>query len=100
MAFKEVSRVELTEVIRRWQTSLSLPALARASSLSRSTGSTFKQPFASPWRETVHHPPITRYVSSPRSHPAPILEFTYPHADAVRQIRSSGAIKWHQHSVS
>jgi len=37
MAFKEVSRVAITEVIRRWQTGLSLRALARASGLSRST---------------------------------------------------------------
>ena len=37
MAFKEVSRVELIEVIRRWQTGLGLRAVARTTGLSRST---------------------------------------------------------------
>jgi transposase len=37
MAFKEVSRVELTEVIRRWQTGLGLRAVARSTGLSRGT---------------------------------------------------------------
>ena len=37
MAFKEVSRVELTEVIRRWQMGESLRGLARATGLARST---------------------------------------------------------------
>jgi transposase len=37
MAFKEVSRVEVIEVIRRWQTGLGLRAIARGTGLSRST---------------------------------------------------------------
>ena len=37
MAFKEVSCVEIIEVIRRWQTGLGLRAVARTTSLSRST---------------------------------------------------------------
>ena len=37
MAFKEVFRVEVTEVIRRWQTGLGLRAVARGTGLSRST---------------------------------------------------------------
>lgn len=37
MAFKEVSRVEVTEVVRRWQGGLSLRALARATGVSRCT---------------------------------------------------------------
>lgn len=37
MAFKEVSRVEVIEVIRRWQMGLGLRAVARSTGLSRST---------------------------------------------------------------
>lgn len=37
MAFKEVSRVEVIEIIRRWQTNTSLRGLARATGLSRKT---------------------------------------------------------------
>ena len=37
MAFKEVSRVEVIEVIRRWQNGLGLRAVARTTGLSRST---------------------------------------------------------------
>jgi hypothetical protein len=35
MAFKEVSRVEMIEIIRRWQANSSLRGLARATGLSR-----------------------------------------------------------------
>lgn len=37
MAFKEVSRVEVIEIIRRWQANTSLRGLARATGLSRKT---------------------------------------------------------------
>ncbi len=37
MAYKEVSRVETTEVIRRWQAGASIRGLARATGLSRNT---------------------------------------------------------------
>src|SRR6266511_376562 len=37
MAFKEVSRVEIVEVVRRWQRGLGLRAVARATGLSRGT---------------------------------------------------------------
>jgi transposase len=37
MAFKEVSRVEVTEVIRRWQAGVSLRGLSRATGMSRTT---------------------------------------------------------------
>jgi len=43
--------------------------------------------------------PATLYVPSPRPYPAPLLEFTYPYADLVRRVRSSGDIKWQQHSI-
>lgn len=44
-------------------------------------------------------PPSTRYVPAPRPYPRKLAAFTYPHADAVRNVRSSGDIKWHQHSI-
>ncbi len=37
MAYKEVSRVEVTEIMRRWQTGATIRGLARASGLSRNT---------------------------------------------------------------
>jgi predicted transcriptional regulator len=37
MAYKEVSRVEITEVIRRWQDSSSIREIARATGLARNT---------------------------------------------------------------
>jgi hypothetical protein len=37
MAYKEVSRVEITEIIRRWQAGATVRGLARASGLSRNT---------------------------------------------------------------
>jgi transposase len=37
MAYEEVSRVEITEIIRRWQTGATIRGLARASGLSRNT---------------------------------------------------------------
>jgi transposase len=37
MAYKEVSRVEVTEIIRRWQAGATVRGLARASGLSRNT---------------------------------------------------------------
>jgi hypothetical protein len=37
MAYKEVSRVDITEIIRRWQVGATLRGLARASGLSRNT---------------------------------------------------------------
>lgn len=44
-------------------------------------------------------PPATLYIPSSRPYPASLLEFTYPHADLVRRVRSSGDIKWRQHSI-
>ena len=41
-------------------------------------------------------PALTRYVPSPRPYPRELREFTYPHADAVRQVGSEGTIRWHQ----
>jgi len=37
MAFKEVSRVEVIEILRRWQTGAGMRALARGTGLSRNT---------------------------------------------------------------
>src|SRR5665811_291547 len=37
MAYEEVSRVEVTEIIRRWQTGATIRGLARVSGLSRNT---------------------------------------------------------------
>jgi predicted transcriptional regulator len=37
MAYKEVFRVEITEIIRRWQAGATVRGLARASGLSRNT---------------------------------------------------------------
>ena len=37
MGYKEVSRVEITEMIRRWQAGASIRGLSRATGLSRST---------------------------------------------------------------
>ena len=37
MAYKEVSRVEITEITRRWQAGATVRGLARASGLSRNT---------------------------------------------------------------
>lgn len=44
-------------------------------------------------------PPAVLYVPSPRPYPVPLLEFTYPDADLLRRVRSSGDIKWHQQSI-
>ena len=44
-------------------------------------------------------PPATLYVPSSRPYPTTLLEFTYPYADLVRRIRSSGDIRWRQHSI-
>lgn len=44
-------------------------------------------------------PPLSRYVPSPRPYTKVLEEFTYPSADLVRRVRSSGDIKWHQHSI-
>jgi transposase len=41
MAYKEVSRVEVTEIIRRWQAGEGIRALARATGLSRNTVSKY-----------------------------------------------------------
>ena len=39
-------------------------------------------------------PPASAYGPSPRPFPERLRELEYPHADAVRRVRSSGEIRW------
>jgi len=49
MAYEEVSRVEITEVIRQWQAGRGIREITRSTGLSRNTS---RYPRASPWHFT------------------------------------------------
>jgi len=40
-------------------------------------------------------PPATLYSPSLRPYPTRLRELEYPHADAVRQVRQNGELRWH-----
>ena len=58
MAFKEVSRVEVTEIVRRWQAGAGVRGLASATGLSRKTVRKYVQA-AEKYRLTRNGPPPT-----------------------------------------
>jgi len=109
MAFKEVSRVEVIEILRRWQTGVGMRALARGTGLSRNTIRKYIEaaercgltrdgpsPTVRKWG-TVYSFPFVNVI--PGCHPGTLLlkgavagnEYTVPEFPLTFRIGSGGA---------
>jgi len=93
MAFKEVSRVEITEIVRRWQAGDSVRGLARATGLSRNTAKKYVKA-AEKCGLTRDGPPpsesqltelIRLNLAGPRQTMRPAEEVLRPYADRIRE---------------
>jgi len=92
MAFKEVSRVEVTEILRRWQAKVGIRSLARATGLSRNTVKKYVQA-AERCGLTRDGPPPTEAqlselvplnIAGPRKMARPTEEILAPWAERIR----------------
>ena len=93
MAFKEVSRVEIKEIIRRWQDGASIRAVARATGLSRTTAQKYIQAAEASGVSRGGPPPeedqlltlVRMNIAGPRQAAIPTQELLAPWSDRVER---------------
>lgn len=93
MAFKEVTRMEISELIRRWQTGGSIRGLSRVSGLSRTTVRRYVQAAQLGGLRQDGPPPaeeqltalVRLHMAGPRQAAVPTEELLRPWAEAIQQ---------------
>ncbi len=101
MAFKEVSRVEVTEIVRRWQAGESIRHLASATGLSRNTVAKYVQAAESSGLTRDGPPPtenetlalVPLNAAGPRQIVRPTEEVLQPWADRIRNWLQKDRLK-------
>jgi len=101
MAFKEVSRVEVTEIVRRWQAGATIRGLASATGLSRTTVKKYVQAAEHCGLARGGPPPtesqllalVRLNVAGPRHPPRPTEEVLKPWAERIREWLQGDRLK-------
>ena len=101
MAFKEVSRVEVTEIVRRWQAGASIRGLAKATGLSRNTVGKYVQAAEGSGLTRDGPPPteaellalIQLNAAGPRQVVRPTEEVLQPWADRIHDWLQKDRLK-------